>query len=444
MSPKRTASSYILASGLALLSFLFIVSRSGGPIPDDEHRLLRKEPPITTAQEVSKVLLEESLFLLVGFSLALFFYMTSKREQDNTEPAMELLAEPLIAPDDVSNSEEQVTTANFVSNRNKVAPQDLELEHLAFLSLMRQNNVTVAREVLIHNPRLPRSCYHSLVRAFCKQMEPASSEKVIELMRQQNYNVDAQLSRALVHSFAKSNQPERAEKWLETLLRENSADLVSFSVVINAFGRLGNITKIEEWVDQARSHRFALNRIIYSTIINACSKTADIGKAEEWFADLQNSDVEPDQIIWNTIIKTCARAGNIERMNYWVKRMKESGCNGNVLTYTSVIQASSKIGDVELGKASLKEMRDLGLVPDQIVYNSLLYGCEMAGDVNRAEEIVKMLETDGLKLDHIGYRCIIKAITKRATDQDEVQYWTKRMHRLGLRNVNLQFKNREH
>lgn len=405
----RTAIGYAVASGFAFVAFLLIFSRA--KMTDEDIRLLRKEPA-TVAQNVHQVVVEECIILLLGLSVACFLYF--KKDAQKFEPD---LVRNLLPPRD-----------NIVAFSPQPAPNG------AFHSLLRQKKLDAASEMLRSTPDLAPSCYYAIIISYCKSGDLERAEHWIGVMKARNVEPDMSLAKALVHAYAKACRPEDAAPWLSILVRE-SADVVSFSVVINAFGRVGNMAKIEEWVDIARSHGLELNKIIYNTIINACSKTADVRRAESWFRQMEAGCVEPDQIMWNTMIKTCARAGDIDRMNYWVTRMKESGHQGNVLTYTSVIQASSKIGDVERGRSALKEMRAIGLWPDVILYNSLLYGCEMSGDIARAEEIVQLMEKDGLKLDRVGHKCVVKALSKGTKNQSDLNYWCGRLQRFGIRNV---------
>merc|ERR1719262_1022234 len=156
---------------------------------------------------------------------------------------------------------------------------------------------------------------------------------------------------------------------------ENSveANVQSYSAVISAFAKAGDVPKAEKWLLKMLDAGIRGDTISYTSMINACANTGDVQKAEEWLVKMLEDGVEPNVITFNAVIAACAKKSQGRRAESWLEKMKRADVLPNSFSYNSAAKPFVALGDYKKVEQLMADLRNDGLPFDDFCLTSLLY-----------------------------------------------------------------------
>merc|ERR1719399_2459937 len=147
----------------------------------------------------------------------------------------------------------------------------------------------------------------------------------------------------------------------------------------------------------------------YSSVISAFARAGDVCGAERWLSSMEAAGIKGDTISYTAAINACARTGNAKKAEQWLIRMLEAGVEPNIITFNAVIAACAKAGKGKLCEQWMEKMRRAGVQPNSFTYNSAAKPYVTAGDYYRVEQIVDDMRRDRLQLDDFCLTSLIHA-----------------------------------
>merc|ERR1719408_940659 len=186
------------------------------------------------------------------------------------------------------------------------------------------------------------------------------------------------------------------------------ANVQSYSAVISAFARIGDVSGPSQWLQAMDDAGIKGDTISYTAAINACARTGDVQLAEKWLAKMLEAGVEPNVITFNAVIAACSKAGNGKRCEEWLEKMRRAGVQPNSFTYNSAAKPFVAKGDYERVEQFMKDLRSDGSPMDDFCLTSLVhaYGNAKPKQVFRAQAALKHFVASGGQLSDNSKRAL--------------------------------------
>merc|ERR1719353_2721932 len=91
-----------------------------------------------------------------------------------------------------------------------------------------------------------------------------------------------------------------------------TADVVSYNILIDGWGKQGNVASAEKWLDRMLSTGIEANTVCFNSMINAWARKGDVKKAEAWFAKLKDTKgkAQASANTYNIFLNACVRSGD--------------------------------------------------------------------------------------------------------------------------------------
>ena len=132
-------------------------------------------------------------------------------------------------------------------------------------------------------------------------------------------------------------------EWFEKMPEfGRSPDMLTYSAVIDAYGRAGNAEAALRLYDRARSEKWQLDPVICSTVIKVHSTTGNFDGALNVFEEMKAAGVKPNLVVYNTMLDAMGRA-----MRPWVvktihREMVDQQVQPSRATYCCLLHAYTR------------------------------------------------------------------------------------------------------
>merc|ERR1719359_726131 len=150
--------------------------------------------------------------------------------------------------------------------------------------------------------------------------------------------------------------------------------------------------------------------ISFTTVINACARVGDVKKAEAWLMRMLKSGVEPNTITFNAVIAACAKVGDGRRACEWLAKMRAAGILPNSFSYNSAAKPSVARGEYRRVEDLMKSLRADGLPYDDFCLTSLLYAYSNAKPKQRerAEAVFREHVAEGVRVTSTSLQALAR------------------------------------
>merc|ERR1719359_1577172 len=148
----------------------------------------------------------------------------------------------------------------------------------------------------------------------------------------------------------------------------------------------------------------------FTTVINACSRVGDVKKAETWLMRMLESGVEPNTITFNAVIAACAKVGDGRRACNWLAKMKAAGILPNSFSYNSAAKPYVARGEYRRVEELVKSLRADGLSYDDFCLTSLLYAYSNAKPKQRekADAVFREHVSEGVRVTSTSLQALTR------------------------------------
>merc|ERR1719161_2840393 len=141
------------------------------------------------------------------------------------------------------------------------------------------------------------------------------------------------------------------------------------------------------------------NAVTFSAVMNAWGRAGDVSRAARWLRAMLDKGMTPNAVTFSAVISACAKAGDADKAELWLNHMDEFGIEPDVVAFSSVIDACSKADDAERAQRVFGRMRDKGITPNIVAYSTLARPFARHGDWCKVEELEAQLRGDGLRMN---------------------------------------------
>ncbi|KAL5217036.1 hypothetical protein ABZP36_017720 [Zizania latifolia] len=242
-------------------------------------------------------------------------------------------------------------------------------------------NAKVRKKVILYNVAL---------KALRKRRRWSDTEALCDEMLREGVQPDNATFTTVISCARACGLPNKAVEWFEKMPDFGcSPDMLTYSVVIDAYGRAGDTEMALGLYDRARGEEWQLDPVICATAIKLHSNSGNFDGALNVFEEMKAAGVKPNLVVYNTVLDAMGRA-----MRPWVvKTIHRELVNQKVLpnraTCCCLLQAYTRARYGEDAMAVYMMMKDEVMDIDVVLYNMLLSMCADIGYVDEAEKIFR-------------------------------------------------------
>jgi len=160
----------------------------------------------------------------------------------------------------------------------------------------------------------------------------------------------------------------------------------------------------------------------FSAVINACAKAGDVASATEYLEQMEGAGVPADVVVYSSVLDACGKAGDTDVSRKVFKRMRARGVRPNVVAYASMARPFAHHGDWREVEHLSQQMADDGLVMNEYFLYTLLlaYASARPREATRAEAAFRKSRAEGVPANRHVLAALARA-TGRARCQELTQ-----------------------
>ena len=186
-----------------------------------------------------------------------------------------------------------------------------------------------------------------------------------------------------------------------------SANAISFTILCDAYGRLGRSDKIEYLISIMQELGIQADVVTYSTLVRAYCKQKDLDSAMEVINRMKTVAAEgnkfsqdsskivpvyPNQLTYNIILNTLSEMGRPDEAEGIVRMMSRDGVKPDVITYNTIVGAYSNVGMFVKARAVIEEMLHSGIIPDVATFATLMVAYCRWDMFEDATQLIELME----------------------------------------------------
>ncbi|KAL9256043.1 Pentatricopeptide repeat-containing protein [Drosera capensis] len=192
-------------------------------------------------------------------------------------------------------------------------------------------------------------------------------------------------------------------------------DLVTWTVMIGAYGKCGNAKESMVLFDRMREIGIFPDRIALSTVVNACGKLGSLHKAREVHDYICSRNISLDVILGMAMIDMYLKCGSVDLSRDIFEMMRER----NVVTWSAMIAAYGYHGLGEEALELFSIMLQNRIAPNRVTFLSLLYPCSHAGLIKQGIRIFALMqEKYSIWPEVKHYTCMIDLFGRAARPEE--------------------------
>eukprot|EP00300_Choanocystis_sp_HF-7_P010837 c17175_g1_i3.p1 GENE.c17175_g1_i3~~c17175_g1_i3.p1 ORF type:complete len:465 (+),score=116.34 c17175_g1_i3:576-1970(+) len=222
-----------------------------------------------------------------------------------------------------------------------------------------------------------------------------------------NIPVPDTVAGALATVLAKEGNTDKAHVIINDVLgRGGVLKVEHFNSLISAYGKVRNLDKVLDVVEQMKALRIPFSNVTYNCLIDAYALTQNADLALEAFRQMLAKGYTADIQTVNCVMKALCNQGRLAQALQMLERMPSLGFSPSHPTYMSILHACALKQDLATAfeifeKLQQKPAPTKGaqvfhpIVPDRRLYNALLDVCARVGAAKEARQIMaKMLDPE--------------------------------------------------
>lgn len=215
---------------------------------------------------------------------------------------------------------------------------------------------------------------------------------------------------------------------LKKMLQKNIIpDTISFSLVIMAKVRMGDLDAAWEVYEEMRKRGFEGNSFVSTSFIGAYCKQGRIEEAMGLMQEMDDSGMKPYDETFNHLIEGCSGTGYLDESLKFCERMVKMGLLPSPLAVNMMVGKLCSDGKVRQADETLTVLLGKGFVPDGNTYSHLANGYMTLGDVERILKLYYEMEYRSLSPSTSFLNSLIIALCLhgRVQEADEYLYLLK-------------------
>lgn len=251
--------------------------------------------------------------------------------------------------------------------------------------------------------------YRTLLYAYSIRNMVGEAEALIVEMECQGLEIDEYTQSALTRMYINVGMIDKSWSWFEKFSDKMNSEW--FASNIDAFGEQGHIFLAEKAFSCCLS-RQKLSVLTFNVMIKAYGTQRDYTKACELFDDMIEYGIHPDQCTYSSLMQILLAADLPHKAVCYLRKMQEGGFVNDCIPYSAVMSSFVKFGEIQIAEDIFKDMVSFGFQPDVVVYSILINAFTEVGNVSNALKYVDAMKGTGVVLNPVICNLLIKLYAK--------------------------------
>jgi leucine-rich PPR motif-containing protein len=200
------------------------------------------------------------------------------------------------------------------------------------------------------NKKVDLISYNIILAAMASTGRTIEMDKYVEEMKNNGIHGDVITWTTLMEGYCKRNEMDRAEEVFR-MSDTMRLDATAFNVMIEAYGRLKNLNKMEEYFEKMKEIGIPPDNATYNLMIIGYLKTDNLECIKKITEEMKSKGIAPDEFtVAAMFIGKIVKTGIISPSGKYIDDMRLNGIRPSISMYNKIASAISKSMDV--GKLS--------------------------------------------------------------------------------------------
>lgn len=216
--------------------------------------------------------------------------------------------------------------------------------------------------------------------------------------------------------------------------RASRPDHVSYTTVVSAFVKIGEMEKAREVLAEMTRIGVRANLITYNILLKGYCQQLQIPKAKEIMREMvDDAGIEPDVVSYNTLVDGCILVDDSAGALRYFNEMRAKGIAPTKISYTTLMKAFAVSGQPKLASEVFEEMlKDPRVKVDVVAWNMLIEGYCRLGMINPAKEIIQRMKGEGFYPNVSTYGSLANGIALARKPGEALLLWNEVKERCGV------------
>ena len=176
----------------------------------------------------------------------------------------------------------------------------------------------------------------------------------------------------MMNVFCKAGLLHKGRKVFSLARKQGLADVISYNIIIAAYGQAGEFARMEHVVGQMRLAGYPVSLEAYNAMLDAYGKNEKLEEFNSVLEKMKEVSCESDHYTYNILINIYGRKGWIKEVGGVLAELRGRGLELDLYSYNTLIKAYGISGMVEEAVDLVREMRARGIEPDRVTYSTLV------------------------------------------------------------------------
>lgn len=170
---------------------------------------------------------------------------------------------------------------------------------------------------------------------------------------------------------------------------------MTYSVMIDSYGKAGNVDMALNLYDRARTEKWRIDAVTFATLIRIYGAAGNFDGCLNVYEEMKALGVRPNMAVYNSLLDAMGRAKRPWQAKNIYADMISNGFQPSWGTYASLIRAYGRARYSEDALKIYREVKEKGLELSVVLYNTLLAMCADVGLTDEAVNIFEEMKASG-------------------------------------------------
>ncbi|XP_021719576.1 pentatricopeptide repeat-containing protein At1g66345, mitochondrial-like [Chenopodium quinoa] len=227
-----------------------------------------------------------------------------------------------------------------------------------------------------------------MINALCKAGELQKYMDIVVRIHGKGCSPMVAVNTSLVLRMLGEGRIEKGLVLLKRLLQNKLLlDDVSYSLVVYARLRCGELSLAREVYEQMLSSGFLPNSFVYTLFIGGYCEEGMVEEALKLMDEMVNMDLKPYDDTYNYLIMACANIGALVDSYRFCEEMSEKGLLPGTTAFNEMVGKLCQSGNMKQANDMLTVLMEKGYLPDETTFLHLIDGY---GSESNFQEVLKL------------------------------------------------------
>lgn len=232
--------------------------------------------------------------------------------------------------------------------------------------------------------KLDAALYNCVINCCGRALALEETAAIFNKMLDEGYSPNTITYNLMIDLYGKQGYLQRASKVLKQAQDQGMADRISFSTLVNAYGKLKNFSKMEETVWEMQRSGFAPGLDTYNAMLDGYGKASQFSNMEEVLDRMERAGCQKDRSSYNILLNVYGRKKMMKELQDVLSQMRSTDIKPDRYTYNTLIKTYGNVGEPDEAVRIFREMHDAGFMPDFVTYSNLIAAFEKSGNLLEA------------------------------------------------------------